>query len=408
MSNETPDQPSPESPPWSTTSKAIVAVVGLALIALVLWRFRDLIEPLIIAAILAYLLNPLISLAVARLHLRRGSAVLLVVALFLLVWIAALVGVGVVAFDQSRSLIDAAPSLLSRVSAWFEANLTTINVTVAGVTYTFDLSPQDIDLGELARQALTYVQPALSSGGSLAAQVASATFGAISTGFLILFVAIYLAKDGPLFARMIGDVAQTPGYRADAERLSREFMRIWDAYLRGQVILAVIMFTLVSLVLTLLGVNYSLGLGALSGLMEFLPVIGPLIATIAATLVAVFQDGNWLGLSPLWYGVLIIGVMFLLQQIESAVLVPRFVGEALDLHPVTVIVVVLMGASLAGILGAILAAPVTASIKLFGVYAWRKMFDLHPFAEAEEPPAQTKTRWWIKLVNRVARRSNAD
>lgn len=399
MSEGTPIEPS-DSPPWSATSKAIVAVVALALIALTLWRFRDLIEPLIIAAILAYLLNPLVELAMRRLNLQRGSAVLLVVALFLLVLIGALVGVGFVAFDQSQHLIVAAPSLLSRVSAWFEANLTTVTITVAGATYTFDLSPQEIDLGELAKQALAYVQPALTSGGSLAAQAASATFGAISTGFLILFVAIYLAKDGPMFARMIGDVAHTPGYRADAERLSREFVRIWDAYLRGQVILAVTMFAVVSLTLTILGVNYSFGLGALSGVMEFLPVIGPLIATVAAVLVAVLQDGNWLGLSPIWYGALVVAVMFLLQQIESALLVPRFVGEALDLHPVTVIVVVLMGASLAGILGAVLTAPVMASIKLLGAYAWRKMFDLPPFTQTEEaaPTVDAKPGWWSRLA----------
>ncbi|MCA9999884.1 MAG: AI-2E family transporter, partial [Anaerolineales bacterium] len=65
-------------------------------------------------------------------------------------------------------------------------------------------------------------------------------------------------------------------------------------------------------------------------------------------------------------------------------LVPRIVGEALDLHPLLVIVGVFMGASLAGIVGAILAAPVLASIKLIGVYAWRKLFDLHPFPEPEE------------------------
>ncbi len=408
MPIETPEQPSPESPPWSATSKAIVAVVALTLIGLALWRFRDLIEPLIIAAIIAYLLNPLINFAVARFHLTRGSAVLIVVALFLLVWIAALIGVGFVAFEQTQKLVVTAPSLFSRVSDWVKANLTEVSLGIAGTSYTISLSPQQFDLGALAQQALTYIQPALSSSGSLAAQVAGATFGAISTGFLIFFVAVYLAKDGPMFARMIGDAAHTPGYRADAERLSREFVRIWDAYLRGQVILAVIMFAVVSLVLTVLGVNYSLGLGALSGLMEFLPVIGPLIATVAAALVAVFQDSNWLGLSPLWYGLLVIGVMFLLQQIESAVLVPRFVGEALDLHPITVIVVVVMGASLAGILGAILAAPVTASIKLFGVYAWRKMFDLPPFAQAEAAPAQAKPNWLARFTGRGAAREQND
>ena len=77
--------------------------------------------------------------------------------------------------------------------------------------------------------------------------------------------------------------------------------------------------------------------------------------------------------------------MIIIQQVENNFLVPRIVGGALDLHPILVIVGVFMGASLAGVLGAILAAPIVASLKLLTQYAWRKLFDLQPFPE-EEPP----------------------
>jgi predicted PurR-regulated permease PerM len=76
--------------------------------------------------------------------------------------------------------------------------------------------------------------------------------------------------------------------------------------------------------------------------------------------------------------------MFLIQQIENTVLVPRIVGDALDLHALVVLIGVLMGTSLAGLLGAVLAAPVIATLKLFGTYIWRKMLDLPPFAD--DPP----------------------
>jgi predicted PurR-regulated permease PerM len=185
----------------------------------------------------------------------------------------------------------------------------------------------------------------------------------------------------------LADLATVPGYRTDAERLTRDFVRIWDSYLRGQVLLGLSMFFLVSLLLSILGVQYSLALGGLAGLLEFLPIIGPVVSTGVAVVVALAQDGNWLGLSPIWYGVLILAVMLGLQQLEQMFLVPRFVGEALDLHPVVVIVVVLMGTSLAGVLGAVLAAPVAASAKLLGNYGWRKMFDLSPFPEDEPPDA---------------------
>jgi len=82
-------------------------------------------------------------------------------------------------------------------------------------------------------------------------------------------------------------------------------------------------------------------------------------------------------------------LMVVIQQLENHLLVPRIVGWALDLHPIIVIVGLFVGASLAGILGAILAAPVVASLKLFGTYAWRKLFDLPPFPDEEpidDPP----------------------
>jgi predicted PurR-regulated permease PerM len=390
--------PPTESPHWTVATKSIIAAAALVLLGLLVWQFRSLIQPIVIAVLIAYLVNPLVAQSTQRLKLSRGAAVLLVYAIFLVAITAVVTGIGFVSVDQGKKLVEIAPEWLTKLSEWLRTNLTAIELTVAGQVYQINLSPEQLDLGALANQLLSYAQPALSGGSSLAAQVASTTFDVISTGFLILFISIYLSKDGPLFERMIGDVAQAPGYRADAERLSRDFVRIWDAYLRGQVILAVIMFFLVSLVLTAMGLNFSLGLGVLSGLMEFLPVIGPLIATVAAALVALFQDSNWFGLSPLWYTVAIIGVMFALQQIEAAVLVPRFVGEALDLHPVTVIVVVVMGTSLAGILGAVLAAPVAASIKLLGGYAWRKMFDLPPFVQAEETQQSPPVSWRARLA----------
>src|SRR5690606_4799512 len=105
---------------------------------------------------------------------------------------------------------------------------------------------------------------------------------------------------------------------------------------------------------------------------------------VIAVIVALFQQTNYLGLEPGYYALAVVVAMIIIQQLENNFLVPRIVGEALDLHPILVIVGVFMGASLAGIVGAILAAPVLPYIKLLGVYAWRKLIDLHPSPEQEE------------------------
>jgi predicted PurR-regulated permease PerM len=389
------------SPPWSRTTKAIIASFSVVLVAIVLYRFRGLIQPLVLAAIIAFLLNPGINWAMRRLRLSRGWAVALVFVVVLLA-AGAILGVGgFVVYDQTAQLVDDLPRLVTRVSDWVRDNLGVFTLRLGPYSFDLNLSPSQLDPGTLVRQAFDYFRPAVANGGSLAAQVATATVGVVSTFFVMIMVSIYLAKDSPRIWGAISDVAHAPGYRADADRLIREFVRIWDRYLRGQVLLALAMFAIVSVVLWAMGVRYAFGLGLLSGLLEFLPILGPLIAGVAAVLVALFQDGNNLGLeSQVWFAVTVAAVMFALQQLEAAVLVPRFVGDALDLHPVIVIVVVLMGASLAGILGAVLAAPVAATVKLLAGYGWRKMFDQPPFPDPEPPhephvPLFQRVRaWW--------------
>ena len=215
-------------------------------------------------------------------------------------------------------------------------------------------------------------------------------------------MSIYISQDVPRLGEMVVDWADLPGYRTDAERLWRSFGRIWRAYLRGQFILAGTMWLVVWICLALAGVNNAFALGFLSGIFEFLPIIGPLIAGGVAVIVALFQPENWLGLSTIQYGLLILIIMIILQQLENSILVPRIVGKSLDLHPLWTILVVFMGSAVAGILGAILAAPVAATIKLLGGYAWRKLFDQPPFPEPEkddsqQDPSLFATTWqWLK------------
>ena len=111
-----------------------------------------------------------------------------------------------------------------------------------------------------------------------------------------------------------------------------------------------------------------------------------IIGAVIAITVAFFQTTpNTFGLTNVQLTLLVLGWMFIVQQLENNLLVPRIMGNALDLHPLLVLLGVLMGASLAGILGAILAAPLIATIKLIGLYVWRKMFDLPPFEKQLAP-----------------------
>ena len=372
------------SPPWNTTTKAIVAVAALALFCLLIWVFRGLLQQVVLAALLAYLLHPLISLIDRRTPVNRVTVVLAVYLVLTLLVVSTFLLVGVTTFQQ---VLD----LSRRLPGWFDEALALLqdlrdqlpeSVTVGGFPVPVaGLLPQMLGWDELFGQLFSLIQPIFSRGGSLAANVVTGTVAVIGQILLIFIISIYVAVDIPRIGGMIGNFAQKPGYRKDAERLTSSVAQVWAAYMRGQALLALIIFVLVSAVLGMLGVDNALGLGLLSGAMEFLPIIGPLAGAGAAILVALFQGSPGFGLTPLQFAIAVAVAMILIQQIENTLLVPRIVGKALNLHPLLVMVSVVMGASLAGLLGAILAAPVVASLRILGEYAWHKMLDLPPFPD---------------------------
>ncbi|MCL4869246.1 MAG: AI-2E family transporter [Anaerolineae bacterium] len=376
-----------ESPPWDRTTKTVVVIIGLLLLVLVTYRFQSLIGQVVAAAMLAYVLNPLIKFLDERTPLHRNTAILLVYLAVAALFLWAVVALGVAAYQQVITLIEEAPTIITNFLNWLN-EFTSEPILIGPVT----INPTTIDWTAVRDQLLGMIQPALSQGGRVLGSVATSTVTFFGSAFFVFIVSIYLAIELPKLGEYVGRFAHQPGYRQDAERVMREFGRIWSAYLRGQIILGLIIGAMVWIAMLALGVRNAFALGVIAGLLEFIPNVGPIISAVIAVIVAVFQPTNYLGLSPGYYALAVIAVMIVIQQVENSFLVPRIVGEALDLHPLIVIVGVFMGGSLAGITGAILAAPVLASIKLLGTYAWRKLFDLPPFPNPEDDHEE-KINW---------------
>ena len=396
MSNESKQTPKPaehESPPWSRSTKIIVTVAALVLVIWLTYRFQSLISQIVIAAILAYVLNPIIVQLDKRTGLKRSTGILVVYLLLALAVIGGFVALGFAAFEQISSLIEQVPMFIQDITAVIEDFTARTDAFTIGP---LSLDPSIIDINLIQDQLIGLVEPAVSQGGQLVTDVATATITTLGNLFFIFVISIYLAIEIPLLGGRVANMAQLPGYRQDVERLLREFGRIWSAYLRGQVILGLIIFVVVWLGLALLGVQNSLALGLLSGLLEFIPVLGPIIGAGVAIIVALFQPDTLAQMANWQYAGVVLIFMLLVQQVENNLLVPRIVGESLDLHPLIVIIGVFMGSSLAGILGAILAAPVVASLKLVSFYAWRKLFDQPPFPKPEQEPGESASARLIK------------
>lgn len=370
------------SPPWNRTTKAVVAVIGLAILVLLAWRFQSILGQVITAVILAYLLNPLINFLVYQSKIKRGAAVVIVYLVLLVLLISTLTALGVAVYNQGVVLIQQAPEFISQLIERIQAYSSDAEQVVFQIGG-FEITLGRIDWQAVQQQALALVEPAISQSGRYASQLASSTLRMLGQFLFVFIISAYMANEIPQMRSYVSRLTYPAGYQKDAERLMQEFSRIWSAYLRGQVILGLIIFTLVSVSLGLLGVQNALALGAIAGLLEFIPNLGPVISTVIAMIVAFLQNGNYLGLTSVQLMLAVLVVMIIIQQLENNFLVPRVVGEALDLNPILVIIGVLAGASVAGILGAILAAPTLATMKLLGVYAWRKLFDLEPFPTKE-------------------------
>ena len=357
---------------WSTSTKRIIVIVILVLLALVIYRFRDVIPPLVIALLLAFILDPIADFLTDRVHLSRGMATGLIF-LILIVGMLGVVAAPVTVVPSIRRAINLVQIDFIRVITDI-SNFLERPVEIWG--YSLDLSAMFEEVTAMLR---AFVSSVAQGTLDVVLNLASGAFWLI----IILMITFYLLKDADRFIEQLDDLAP-PGYRDDFVRLRRQITSVWHAFLRGQLLLGLAMVAITTAVCMAVGLPYALVMGLIAGAMELVPNVGPIIALIPAALVALFQGSSFLPLSNFWFAMLVIGLYVVIQQIEGNVLVPRILGRSLNLHPLVVLVGIIVGGSLAGILGMLLAAPVLATLRVVGRYIFCRLYDRDPFAGLEE------------------------
>ena len=376
------------SPPWPRNVKTIVVVAFLLVTALALWRFFDFVELVILAALLAFLLNPIVNSLRRWVRLPRGIAIL-VAYLFAVVGLSLLaLVVGASMQNQLGGLLDNVLESVRGLTAFAErllASLSTASVQIGSLrlrmpttTTINEVMPQFYE--SLVGQASGFI----GQGGSLVTGVAQTALVTLSRTIVMIVLSIYFLLDGERLFAFLRHAANQVGYGEDVALLMTAFTNIWKTYFRGQVLLALTMSALVSATLFALRVDNPVALGIIAGLLELVPVLGQYITMTITVVLVFFQPDPPSGLQPWLYTVLVAGVLFGIQQIQGNIILPRIHGRTLAVHPVLILLGVLIGATFAGVLGAILAPPLLATFNLFGAYLWRKMLDMPPFDEKIE------------------------
>lgn len=370
---------------WGQTTKLLMALVLISLVAFVFYGVRTVLAPLILASLFAYIVAPVVSWLKRHLHMPRGLGTLLIYIVGLgLVAVAPAVLIPTVVSNVS-DLVNSLDNIINNVLSWLDQ---TQQITIFG---------RNIPLPSVQLPTINFdriialIQQGISPVAGGFFSVLKALGSAVASFLFMAVVAFYLVVDAEHIAPALIRLAP-PSHRQEAGKLLRRINATWNAFVRGQLLLSLTVGVVTGVTMAGLGVRFAVALGIVAGVMEILPGLGPILAAIPAVLLALFEGATSLPLSHFWAAVVVAGAYILIQQLENNILVPRILGASLQLHPLVVIVGVLAGATLWGILGALLAAPTISTLRVVMSYIYRKLLDMEPFPEPPPFPERVTDR----------------
>lgn len=327
--------------------------VGLALVALLV-LLAPILAPFIAAGILAYALNPGVDWLSARrlagrLQVPRALAVLLMLLLLFAVALALVLIVIPVVQKEIPQMQEQIPNFLGKLSAWLQPHLRAL-----GFEVTLDIDGVKKILSEhLASSGEAVLGTLLASAKS----GGSAVIGWIGTLFLIPIVLFYLLLDWHALLRRIEDTIPR-SWLTQVRGFAREVDSLLAQYLRGQLLVMLILAVYYSSALAIAGFEIALPVGIVTGFLAFIPYLGFGLGLTLALLAAILQ---FTGL----YGLIAVAIVYSIGQVlESFILTPYLVGERIGLHPIVVIFALLAFGQLFGFVGVLLALPASAILSV--------------------------------------------
>ncbi|HUO16520.1 MAG TPA: AI-2E family transporter [Verrucomicrobiae bacterium] len=341
----------------SRTARAIVTVLLFALGLGFLYVARDTLIAFLFAIFFAYLMSPLVTHLAKPLR-GRGRAIAVIYTLLLILVVIFFVAVGPKVTREGARLGQSLPALLAQLNSGQLA----------------------ARLGEQhgwSRTSTQFAQSFLishSAGISQLAQRLGLRIADVAKQAWLLIIvpllSIFFLKDGRVFSDTLLSTIQSRPQREFLQNVLNDLNQMLAHFIRAQLILAGLSLVVYSSVLSIMRVPYSLVLGTIGGLLEFIPVVGPLAAGLIIMLVALLTS------YPHWIAVLVF--LLIWRGIQDYVSSPRIMGESMELHPLAAIFGVMAGGEVAGILGIYLSIPVMASLRIlfrrWRLYAEKRKF----------------------------------
>jgi predicted PurR-regulated permease PerM len=354
-----------------------VQLVTLPLLLLGLWALARaagvVLLVFIVAAVIALILNPIVTI-VQRGRLPRGLAVAIVyIGFFLSLALLGYFLSGPIA-DQVRAFQRDVPGLIDDA-----------NASLADLQRTFDDAGIDVEiqrqgetaLGTLQDQVLEGSGEVVSFTGDLLREVIAVSIHVV----LVLVLSIYMLLYGPRIGSLVRSV-MPPGDGTPEDDYPTRVQKAVAGYVRGQILFSTIMGASAGVALWIYGTigifeqgrEYALAFGVFFGVMELVPFVGPVLGALPPVLVALFDDP----LTAVWVALLFLA----LQQLEGHVVAPQVFSYTLRINPLLVIFALLFGAEVYGLVGALVALPIAATVKETVLYLRRHLV-LEPWGQGQ-------------------------
>ena len=348
---------------WTSTTKIVVVSVFLILIGLILYTLRPLTSPLIVAALLAYSLSPLVVRLENHPRISHNGAVLLVYFPFLILLFATPGTLVPLLVRQIRTLTNEVILVFNLIEEWLAEPVTFLGQTIS-----------QEQLANFIGSATETFTPAAED----AILVLEATSTSLLWFIVILVTTYYLLVDWEGVRRWFINIFP-PSEQMDLTRLLHEMDMTWRAYLRGTLMLMFIMGVFFIIVGLAIGLPGAVALGLLTGLLSMIPELGPFIAGVLASLVAFLEGSNFLPMPNFWFAVLVAGIYIVVMQLKSLWLRPIVMGRFMHMNTGLVFVAIIGSALIFGVLAALIILPVIASAGQIGHYVRCKLLDIDPY-----------------------------
>lgn len=318
--------------------------------------FSTLFSPILIAGFLYYMLNPLVELLQEKAKLSKNLSVAAVLLFFIgmFIFFVSLIIPNLV--KQMGQLIQNLPQFIKAVEDWTGQLFS--HPLVKDLDVQSYLDKMDLSLGSIVRKVINGVSSGL---GSFVGVFANVTIVAVTVPFMLF----YMLKDGDRLVPMIEKYLPAQS-KDEILMLLHKMSQTISKYISGQAIECTFVAVGTMIGYKIIGVEYAFLFGIIAGITNMIPYVGPYLGLAPALFVTLFSGHE----KALLHAVLACVVVLIVQQIDGNIIYPNVIGKSLDIHPLTIIIILLVAGNIAGLLGMILGVPFYAVCKTVFIHVY--------------------------------------